>query len=471
MSKQDHTAFPSVVLPPEEWTLHHDKWGFMGRDSSPGGRLVRLADVLQHIERSQAVSRADALTTLADGLREDEGRSVFILRPGESPRQLAKNDRFGFAVQAPHTWSTQSSWVHQHASSEWLTRDAPSRHAATAPTKPNQAVRTSLDWLVERMKKDWIAKGRGQALVSLDDETKQAARFAVLMNRANELWGYGRLQPLQPPASWCLKSTFGYMACNGEPGGLLVRLYDVMTWIEEAENVPPKKAHETVEKGIGTLTNADLFELSEDDYASQFDGSEDFAPIKILGDAKDPDELGIASLKVWLSGGFCPHVAVRMVRAYALWGYGEPSAKPATTAVMADSPQPVQLEQAQALPITPALELAPFSGVSDDLRTRLGELTKQRSKKGQTKKTKGARWTDEQRVTAADVVEALDALRAGTGVKTLANALGIGRQSLESVISVDAVAKARKALNLAQAKQISPQASVFHLADAAQAKR
>ena len=98
MSKQDHTPFPSVVVPPEGWTLHHEKWGFMGRGSSPGGRLVRLADVLKHIEHSQAVSRADTLTALADGLREDEGQSVFILRPGDSPRQLAKADYFGFQI-------------------------------------------------------------------------------------------------------------------------------------------------------------------------------------------------------------------------------------------------------------------------------------------------------------------------------------------------------------------------------------
>lgn len=346
MSTQDQKAFPSVVVPPEGWTLHHEKWGFMGRDSSPGGRLVRLADVLQHIERNRALSRADALSVLADGLREDEGRSVFILRPGDSPRQLAKADCFGFPAPTSAPAPTGATgWARDEprhkgpfagfGSSEWRSEsfqvvpDGMTTYQPHAPgPKPKKVstVQPGVHALIERMKLDWLKAGKGWVLPSLDDETKQSARFALLMNRAHELWGYGRLQPLQPPASWCLKSTFGYMACNREPVGLLVRLYDVMAWIEETENVPPKEAHDMVEKAIGSLTNADLFNLSDDDYASPFDGHEDFAVIRTLGEAKNPDELGIASLKVWLSGGFCPYVAVRMVRAYELWGYGAPKA-------------------------------------------------------------------------------------------------------------------------------------------------
>lgn len=228
------------------------------------------------------------------------------------------------------------------------------RHPTAPKRKKASTVQPGVHALIERMKLDWLKAGKGRVLPSLDDETKTAARFAVLIHRARELWGYGRLQPLQPPASWCLKSTFGYMACNGDPGGLLVRLYDVMTWIEEAENVPPKKAHSMVEEAIGTLANDDLLNLRPDDYASPFDGSEHFGPNVSFWDVQpSPDELGIASLKVWLSGGFCPYVAVRMVRAYELWGYGAPSDQPVTIAATADRPQPVK---AQALPLAPALE-------------------------------------------------------------------------------------------------------------------
>lgn len=362
MSTQDHKALPSVVVPPEGWTLHHDKWGFMGRDSSPGGRLVRLADVLQHIEQNRALSRADALSVLADGLREDDGRSVFILRPGDSPRQLTKADYFGFPAPAvAPAPASATGWARDEprrkgpfagfGSDEWRSEafrvvpDGMTTYQPHAPgPKPRKAstVQPGVQALIERMKLDWLKAGKGRVLPSMDDEAKPAARFAVLMNRAHEFWGYGRLQPLQPPASWCLKSKFGYMACDGEPEGLLVRLDDVVAWIEEAKKVPPKKAHEMVEEAIGTLTNADLFNLSEDDYASPFDGREDFAIIQTLGDAKDPDELGIASLKVWLSGGFCPYVAVRMVRAHELWGYAAPTAAASVTSLLA----PLQLVKA-----------------------------------------------------------------------------------------------------------------------------
>lgn len=374
MSTQDQKAFPSVVAPPEGWTLHHEKWDFMGRDSSPGGRLVRLADVLQHIERNRALSRADALSVLADDLREDEGRSVFILMPGDSPRQLAKADYFGFPVPTPAPAPTRATgWAPDEprhkgpfagfGSSEWRSESFQvvpdgmttyQRHSTAPKPKKASNVQPGVHALIERMKLDWIKAGKGRVLPSLDDETKQAARFAVLMHRAHELWGYGQLQTLQPPASWCLKSTFGYMACDREPSGLLVRLYDVMAWIEETENVPPKEAHERVAKVIGTLSNADLFNLRSDDYASPLNGSEHFGPRPSFWDAQTrPDELGIASLKVWLSGGFCPHVAVRMVRAYDLWGYGAPSDQPISIAATADGQQPAQ---AQALHLAPSLE-------------------------------------------------------------------------------------------------------------------
>lgn len=408
MSKQDHTAFPSVVVPPEGWTLHHEKWGFMGRDSSPGGRLVRLADVLQHIELSQAVSRADALTALADGLREDEGRSVFILRPGESPRQLAKNDRFGFAVQAPQTWSTQSSWVHQHASSEWLTRDAPARHAATAPTKPNQAVRTSLDWLVERMNKDLIAKGRGRALVSLDDETKQAARFAVLMNRAHELWGYGTQLILSPGKGWTLDDDErGHMRASESPNDCLVGILDVLEWFKGTRGLPAQDAAQRMAEGISPDMMGDVFITAPGKYAAPAIDRCAFGFMSaefrqaMLKRFNDHQTCGVSVVHSFESAGQawefltaqsveafyvdpvpppgaeslrsallldallppyavtradvprCKHVAVRLSCAHSLWGYGEPSDQPATIAATADGQQP---GQAQALPLAPALE-------------------------------------------------------------------------------------------------------------------
>jgi len=374
MSTQDQKAFPSVVAPPEGWTLHHEKWDFMGRDSSPGGRLVCLSDVLQHIERSMALPRAEAFLELAEGLRSDEGRSVFVLQPPDRPRQLAASDCFGFLAPAVAPAPTGATgWTRDEprhkgpfagfGSSEWRSEsfqvvpdgmNTYQRHSAAPKPKKASTVQPGVHALIERMKLDWLKAGKGRVLPSLDDKTKRSARFALLMSRAHELWGYGRLQPLQPPASWCLKSTFGYMACDREPSGLLVRLYDVMTWIEESENVPPKEAHDRVEKVLGTLSNADLFNLRSDDYASPLNGSEHFGPSPSFWDAQTPsDELGIASLKVWLPGGFCPYVAVRMVLAYDLWGYGAPSDRFASVEATANGQQ---LGQAQAIHLAPSLE-------------------------------------------------------------------------------------------------------------------
>lgn len=468
MSTRAVNTFPSVVLPPEGWAARHEKWGLMALDNSPGGRLVRLADVLEHIERSQVLSRDEALSTMADGLRQSGGLGVFILSPGQRPRPLSAQDAFGFQPPA----SRAAPGAPGLGSPEWRAEFAsptPKVHATTRPLPgvDHGSPGTGVHALIQRLRTDWVSKGRGRALVPLDDESKQAARVAILLSQAHALWEFGHAVPLRPPASWSLETEWGYMARDATPGGRLVRLDDLVTWLSERDGIPSKQACRVVEDRLASLTNADLFNLRTDDYASPFDGSEDFTPgisERSFWEAQtNPDELGIASAKLWLSAGRCGHVAVLMTRAYELWGYGEPSGDSAQL-------QGAELAAESAPSGTPALKADPFAGLTTELRTSLGALIEQRGKSGQTMGKKGGSWADEQRVTAADAVAALDDLRTGTGVKTLAEALGISRQALEGVLDEDAVSKARKALNLKQVKSIAPSASVFTIGKAAQDK-
>lgn len=330
MSTRAVNAFPSVVLPPEGWAARHEKWGLMALDNSPGGRLVRLADVLEHIERSQVLARDEALSIMADGLRQSGGLGVFILSPGQRPRPLSAQDAFGFEPPA----SRAAPAAPGLGSPEWrseFTGPAPKEQTSTRPLPGvnHGSPGTGVHALIQRLRTDWVSKGRGRALVPLDDESKQAARVAILLSQAHAIWEFGHAVPLRPPASWRLETEWGYMAKDATPGGRLVRLDDVVAWLSERDGIPSKQACRVVEDGLASLTNADLFNLRTDDYASLFDGSEDFTPgisERSFWEAQtNPDELGITSAKLWLSAGRCCHVAVLMTRAYELWGYGEPA--------------------------------------------------------------------------------------------------------------------------------------------------
>lgn len=323
-------TFPSVVLPPEGWAARHEKWGLMALDNSPGGRLVRLADLLEHIERTQVLARDEALSIMADGLRQTGGLGVFILSPGQRPRPLSAQDTFGFQPPALSAAPAAAGL----GSLEWRAEFAsptPKVHASTRPLpgvdhgSPGAGVHA----LIQRLRTDWVSKGRGRALVPLDDESKQAARVAILLSQAHALWEFGHAVPLRPPASWSLETEWGYMARDATPGGRLVRLDDLVAWLSERDGIPSKQACRVAEDRLASLTNADLFNLRTDDYASPFDGSEDFTPgisERSFWEAQtNPDELGVASAKLWLSAGRCCHVAVLMTRAYELWGYGEPA--------------------------------------------------------------------------------------------------------------------------------------------------
>lgn len=127
---------------------------------------------------------------------------------------------------------------------------------------------------------------------------------------------------------------------------------------------------------------------------------------------------------------------------------------------------------APVLPVAPAQPVPPpapdpFAGVSADLCKGLNDLKRQRGKTSATKGKKGTRWTDLQRVTADDLVRAVDALRPGTGQRALAEALGVALSVLNGnrgVLQPGAVARSRKALDTARAKVLSPNSSPFKLA-------
>ena len=74
-------------------------------------------------------------------------------------------------------------------------------------------------------------------------------------------------EAILPPESWQLKTSFGYMRANGEEGVELVRLADLLRWIEDTRQVPRKKAIEMMLEALPPDVMDWLFQLKPDDYA------------------------------------------------------------------------------------------------------------------------------------------------------------------------------------------------------------
>jgi hypothetical protein len=119
---------------------------------------------------------------------------------------------------------------------------------------------------------------------------------------------------------------------------------------------------------------------------------------------------------------------------------------------------------------TGAVDLGQFNGIPDELMGRLEALIRQRGKSGQGQKKKGVAWSAAQRVTAADTVAAVDKLRPGSGVKSLAAALGVSLATLNGsrgVLDAEAVRKARASLSRSEISHLASKASIFSVGDAA----
>lgn len=140
---------------------------------------------------------------------------------------------------------------------------------------------------------------------------------------------------VDPPEGWRLESEHGYQAMDGTPAGRLVRLHDVVAWLKASRSIPSLEACRIVEASLDGMQLGDFYSLNSGDYASAFDGQEDFNPFSaersFWDTSGDADARGVASLKLWLShglqegGGACSGVAVKLSKAHELWGYGRPA--------------------------------------------------------------------------------------------------------------------------------------------------
>jgi hypothetical protein len=333
---------------------------------------------------------------------------------------------------------------------------------------------------------------------------------------------------LVPHDGWRLHSELGYMGLDNTPAGRVVRLADLVRWLMDRESLPRADALRLVcdviqpalmpflyvvgnkgeraslvspECGFGYLTpkGAEAARQRTRQLASEqaWHRPEDFGPTGWVfqstslpsssraghpggGLANPTVEPGAVALVKRMKACWAfpklrklstydslddpksgiDRIAMLMTKAHELFGYGQPAVELAAPTAVAASLTTVQSVQ--------AIALDSFDGLADELRQRFDELIRQRGKTLPNKGKKGASWTDTQRVTAADVVAALDGLRPGTGLAALSGALGVALSTFNGtrgVLKRDAVEKSRKALTSAKVKALASHASPFSLGD------
>lgn len=191
---------PAMVQPPEGWVLKGE-FGHMAFEAGELGRLVRLADVLKWLESSSEIPRSDALQLLCDLMPAEVMGWLYWLRPGLYAIPVAANCTFGYATAAQI--EEQKATARQNAL-EAARREDGYRWGGSPrflvvngkiTTKYPEPTEPGLPALLKRLQR-WraLSTRRGATVDVLDDpKTHYATTLAIRLDKAHELWRYGRL--------------------------------------------------------------------------------------------------------------------------------------------------------------------------------------------------------------------------------------------------------------------------------------
>lgn len=180
------------IEPHEGWVLHSN-FGYMGRDSTPAGRLVRLVDLEWWLSERRGIPRAEASRLIADVMcdrPEAIEQSLFLLQPGDyaqplrpSRQELVKHQEPAIGIKLPTADEAETLRV----------------------VGMDDSTSVNFELAVQRLEDE----SQHRAKVSDERKAQEAAAriartlspvprvdpmdyLAILMTTANELWGYGR---------------------------------------------------------------------------------------------------------------------------------------------------------------------------------------------------------------------------------------------------------------------------------------
>lgn len=204
------------VQPLAGWQ-QNTSYGFMGFDSSPAGRLVRLVDVVRWFEAAKALPRSKAIDALCDGLDAGALGALYQVRPGAYAERMPANHAYGYRtvsqLQAAHARAKAADAATARAAS-WQAVTG-GGYSATGnpvggvsrsgtPTRIQTPVAPGLPALVLRIRETWLP-GASKSGVDVLDDARHAdlTNLAICFDVAYALWGWGSVtgeqagEPLQ----------------------------------------------------------------------------------------------------------------------------------------------------------------------------------------------------------------------------------------------------------------------------------
>lgn len=213
---------PAPVQPPEGWELEGE-FGHMAFEAGELGRLVRLADVLKWLQSSREIPRSEALRVLCDRMPPEIMGWLYWLKPTLYAIPVEENFAFGYATAeqiAARKLKDQQDARQRGLELEWggsrfgpvTMRGGRIGSGYQEPTEGGQVA------LLKYLQGWWgLSKRRGATCDILDDpRIRYATTLAIRLDKANELWVYGRpvvqLQAVEvidaEPATWAQLVSF-----------------------------------------------------------------------------------------------------------------------------------------------------------------------------------------------------------------------------------------------------------------------
>lgn len=176
------------IEPHEGWVLHSN-FGYMGRDSTPAGRLVRLVDLEWWLSERRGIPRAEASRLIADVMRDRPAaieQSLFQLQPGDYAQPLRpmrqEPAKKAIGIKLPTAGEAE----------RWRVVGVDDSTSVNLELAVQRFEEES-----QRSAKEREAQEATDRIASLAPSSvprvKPKDYLAILMTTAHELWGYGRV--------------------------------------------------------------------------------------------------------------------------------------------------------------------------------------------------------------------------------------------------------------------------------------
>lgn len=234
---------PRYVTPPSGWALK-SQYGQLSCGAGHGDRLARLEDVAKFVMECYDMPPVDAVAWLCDSL-EAETPELFLLNEGGTAKALPAAHSF-FSIPVVSFWDEQ-------------------------PKGENDPANCGMSGAVKHMRQYWNTPELGNAKVH---GIHVLAPLAVRLDDAFDLWGYGSLEPahkapgtVHPVDGWQQEHALGFLRFDPTPDGRLVRLADVVRWLQSSDALPRKTAVQALCDGLNAGALRALYKVAKGEYA------------------------------------------------------------------------------------------------------------------------------------------------------------------------------------------------------------